>query len=81
MVSTNYAPEHTGIGPYATQLAEHWAARGADTHVLAGMPHYPSWRLDPAYAGVWRTTESRGGVTVWLVTSGKRLIVEPTLTL
>ncbi|MGV9349494.1 glycosyltransferase [Streptomyces spiralis] len=64
MVSTNYAPEHTGIGPYATQLAEHWAARGADTHVLAGMPHYPSWRLDPEYAGFWRTTESRGGVTV-----------------
>ncbi|MEU0598822.1 glycosyltransferase [Streptomyces sp. NPDC006393] len=64
MVSTNYAPEHTGIGPYATQLAEHWAARGADTHVLAGMPHYPAWRLDPEYAGVWRTTESRGGVTV-----------------
>ncbi|MFK4147417.1 glycosyltransferase [Streptomyces sp. NPDC004065] len=64
MVSTNYAPEHTGIGPYATQLAEHWAARGADTHVLAGMPHYPSWRLDPAYAGRWRTTESRAGVTV-----------------
>lgn len=64
LVSTNYAPEHTGIGPYATQLAEHWAARGADTHVLAGMPHYPAWRLDPEYAGVWRTTESRGGVTV-----------------
>ncbi|MGV9252246.1 glycosyltransferase [Streptomyces sp. NPDC003697] len=64
LVSTNYAPEHTGIGPYATQLAEHWAARGADTHVLAGMPHYPSWRVDPAYAGFWRTTEQRGGVTV-----------------
>ncbi|MFF4835596.1 glycosyltransferase [Streptomyces sp. NPDC001315] len=64
MVSTNYAPEHTGIGPYATQLAEHWAARGADVHVLAGMPHYPSWRLDPEYAGRWRARESRGGVTV-----------------
>ncbi|MDF3302701.1 glycosyltransferase [Streptomyces tropicalis] len=64
MVSTNYAPEHTGIGPYATGLAEHWAARGADMHVLAGMPHYPSWRLDPSYAGFWRTTEERGGVTV-----------------
>jgi colanic acid biosynthesis glycosyl transferase WcaI len=64
LVSTNYAPEHTGIGPYATQLAEHWAARGADTHVLAGLPHYPSWLLDPAYAGRWRVTEARGGVTV-----------------
>lgn len=64
LVSTNYAPEHTGIGPYATGLAEHWAARGVDTHVLAGMPHYPSWRLDPAYRGRWRATETRGGVTV-----------------
>lgn len=64
LVSTNYAPEHTGIGPYATQLAEHWAASGADAHVLAGMPHYPSWRLDPAYAGRWQARETRGGVTV-----------------
>ncbi|MFG2639779.1 glycosyltransferase family 4 protein [Streptomyces sp. NPDC048370] len=64
MVSTNYAPEHAGIGPYATQIAEHWAASGHETHVLAGMPHYPSWSLDPAYAGAWRRTEERAGVVV-----------------
>lgn len=64
LVSTNYAPEHTGIGPYATGIAEHWARRGHDTHVLAGLPHYPSWRLDPAYRTVWRATEQRAGVTV-----------------
>lgn len=64
LVSTNYAPEHAGIGPYATQIAEHWAARGHETHVLTGMPHYPAWRVDPAYAGVWRRTELRAGVRV-----------------
>ncbi|WLQ32192.1 glycosyltransferase [Streptomyces castrisilvae] len=64
VVSTNYAPELTGIGPYAAQLAEHWAARGADTHVLTGMPHYPSWRTEEPYRGVWRTEEHRAGVTV-----------------
>ncbi|MFJ4961756.1 glycosyltransferase [Streptomyces sp. NPDC088729] len=64
VVSTNYAPEVTGIGPYATQLAEHWAASGARTEALTGMPHYPSWRLDERYRGVRRTTESRGGVQV-----------------
>ncbi|MFE5210493.1 glycosyltransferase family 4 protein [Streptomyces sp. NPDC056600] len=64
LVSTNYAPEHTGIGPYATQIAEHWASRGHETHVLAGMPHYPAWSVDPDYRGVWRTTEERGGVSV-----------------
>ncbi|MEI7032785.1 glycosyltransferase [Streptomyces pratensis] len=64
VVSTNYAPEVTGIGPYATQLAEHWAASGARVRALTGMPHYPSWRLDARYRGVWRTVEIRGGVGV-----------------
>ena len=64
LVSTNYAPEHAGIGPYATQIAEHWAADGAEVHVLTGMPHYPAWRLDPAYTGVKRVEEERAGVRV-----------------
>ncbi|MEU5544139.1 glycosyltransferase family 4 protein [Streptomyces sioyaensis] len=64
MVSTNYAPEHTGIGPYSTQIAEHLAASGADTHVLAGMPHYPAWRVTEGYRGRWRMRERRVGVTV-----------------
>ncbi|MFE2020890.1 glycosyltransferase [Streptomyces sp. NPDC059499] len=64
VVSTNYAPELTGIGPYATQLAEHWAASGARTDVLTGMPHYPAWRVDEQYRGRWRGQESREGVTV-----------------
>ena len=65
LVSTNYAPEQAGIGPYATQIAEHWATRPEyDVHVLTGMPHYPSWRTDPAYRGVWRTVEERAGVRV-----------------
>lgn len=65
LVSTNYAPEQAGIGPYATQVAEHWAAeRRAEVHVLAGMPHYPAWRTAPGYRGTWRTTEVRSGVRV-----------------
>ncbi|NGO73592.1 glycosyltransferase [Streptomyces boncukensis] len=66
LVSTNYAPEPAGIGPYATQIAEHWAGRGdLDVHVLAGMPHYPAWRVHPAYAGRWAAHERRGGVRVY----------------
>ncbi|WP_069169302.1 glycosyltransferase [Streptomyces griseus] len=65
VVSTNYAPEMTGIGPYATQLAEHWAASGARTQVLTGMPHYPAWRVDERYRGAWRRRETREGVSVY----------------
>ncbi|MEV6653444.1 glycosyltransferase [Streptomyces sp. NPDC051219] len=64
VVSTNYAPEHAGIGPYSTQTAEHLAACGAEVHVLAGMPHYPAWRLDDDYRGRRRVTEIRQGVQV-----------------
>ncbi|AXK36796.1 glycosyltransferase WbuB [Streptomyces armeniacus] len=65
LVSTNYAPEQAGIGPYATQIAEHWAADAdAEVHVLTGLPHYPAWRTSPAYRGVWRTVEDRAGVRV-----------------
>lgn len=64
LVSTNYAPEHAGIAPYATLTAEHLAASGADVDVLAGMPHYPGWRVHADYRGRWRMVESRGGVRV-----------------
>ncbi|MGK5529818.1 glycosyltransferase [Streptomyces sp. URMC 129] len=65
LVSTNYAPEQAGIGPYATQMAEHFAAaRGAEVHVLAGMPHYPAWRVEAAYRGTWRAAEERAGVLI-----------------
>lgn len=64
LVSTNYAPERAGTSRYAAQIAEHWAARGDEVHVLTGLPHYPAWRLDPAYAGVRTATEERGGVIV-----------------
>ncbi|HEX5567498.1 MAG TPA: glycosyltransferase [Streptomyces sp.] len=64
VVSANYAPEHAGIGPYSAQIAEHLAASGARTHVLAGMPHYPAWRVHGDYRGRWRLREVRAGVTV-----------------
>ncbi|WP_257039448.1 glycosyltransferase [Streptomyces sp. OV198] len=64
VVSTNYAPEHSGTGPYSTQIAEHLAALCAEVHVLTGMPHYPAWRVDDAYRGRWRVQESLRGVQV-----------------
>lgn len=49
LVGLNYAPEVVGIGPYTTELAEHFAATGHKVSVLTSFPYYPHWRIDPAY--------------------------------
>ena len=45
VIGINYRPELTGIGPYTSGLVEHLAARGDQVTVIAGLPHYPDWRL------------------------------------
>jgi colanic acid biosynthesis glycosyl transferase WcaI len=44
LIGINYAPELTGIGPYTTGLAEHFADQGHSVRVITGVPHYPQWR-------------------------------------
>ena len=46
LVSLNFHPEPTGIGPYATALAKN-LGNEFSLHVIAGLPHYPSWRQEP----------------------------------
>jgi glycosyltransferase involved in cell wall biosynthesis len=64
VVGINFAPEHTGIAPYTTQLCEHLASRGTQVTVLTGVPHYPQWEVEPRYRRRMRTVESRPGLTV-----------------
>ena len=49
LIGLNYAPDVVGIGPYTTELAEHFAAGGHTVSVLTGFPYYPHWKIDPAY--------------------------------
>jgi colanic acid biosynthesis glycosyl transferase WcaI len=51
IVGMHYAPEESGNAPYTTGFAEHLAMRGHDVHVLAGVPHYPSWKPGEAKSG------------------------------
>jgi colanic acid biosynthesis glycosyl transferase WcaI len=60
----NYWPEPTGTAPYTTRFAEHLASLGHDVRVLAGMPHYPTWRVFDQYAGRVRVEEHRNGVAI-----------------
>jgi colanic acid biosynthesis glycosyl transferase WcaI len=60
VVGINYAPEHAGIAPYTTGLAEHLARRAASVSVLTGVPHYPQWLVEEYYRCGLRYRE-RGG--------------------
>ena len=48
----NYAPELTGIAPYTTAVAEHYASEGHWVRVVTGVPHYPQWRGRAVPAGI-----------------------------
>jgi glycosyltransferase involved in cell wall biosynthesis len=62
LVAMNYAPERSGTAPYTTAWAEHMA-RSHQVVVLAGVPHYPEWRVHEGY-GQWRSDADEGGVRV-----------------
>lgn len=65
IISTNYAPEVTGTGPYAAGAARSLAAEGDDVRVLVGLPHYPQWRLAGGTPRKLRWSETDHGVTVY----------------
>lgn len=62
--SLNYAPEPTGTGKYSGEMAAWFAARGHTVEVICGLPHYPQWKLDAAYADGRSRAERLDGVRV-----------------
>ena len=59
ITAINYAPETSGTAPYTTDLAEHWATRHRVT-IVAGVPHYPAWRIAPGYRRLWSEERLNG---------------------
>jgi glycosyltransferase involved in cell wall biosynthesis len=49
IVGLNYAPEPTGIAPYATALGEALSSSGVSVHAVTGYPHYPQWKVYEGY--------------------------------
>jgi glycosyltransferase involved in cell wall biosynthesis len=64
VVGMNYAPEPTGIAPYTAGLAEMRVDAGARVTVVTGIPHSPTWTVDPEYRWTLRAHERRNGVDV-----------------
>jgi colanic acid biosynthesis glycosyl transferase WcaI len=89
VIGINYAPEPTGIAPYTTGLAEDLARRGAVVTVVTGMPHYPTWSVDPKYAKTLTTRECVNGVSLIRLrnavprrmTAARRMLYEATFLL
>jgi colanic acid biosynthesis glycosyl transferase WcaI len=67
-----------------TRRCEYLASVGHDVTVCTGMPHYPEWRVHPAYSSKLFLSEKRHGVKIlrsWIwvpnkVTSAKRVLFE-----
>ena len=64
VLSSSYAPEPTGIGPYSAEMAEALAARGHAVRVVAAFPYYPAWRSQIPHGTFLYRTDRREGVRV-----------------
>lgn len=64
VLSSFYAPEVAGIGPYTAELAEALAAKGHDVRVVSAFPFYPEWRARVPQGTLLYRTERRDGVRV-----------------
>lgn len=62
--SLSYAPEQTGIGKYSGDMGAWFASRGHEVHAIAGVPHYPEWRVHDGYRGSRYLREEIEGVRV-----------------
>ena len=67
VVSLNYAPELTATGKFTGEMATWLSGRGHRVDAVAGVPHYPEWCVDSAYADKGLFTERLQGVTVMRV--------------
>jgi colanic acid biosynthesis glycosyl transferase WcaI len=84
VLTINYWPEQTGIGPILTRRCEYLASVGHEVTVWTSMPYYPEWRIHPGYTRKLFFREERNGVTIqrswsWVpqkVTSAKRILFE-----
>ena len=86
ILSVNYWPEETGIGPLTTSRCEYLASRGHEVTVCTTMPYYPQWLVSEPYKRELWLRESHNGVRIlrswsWIpkrVTSAKRIMFEAT---
>lgn len=65
VASINFAPDHAGIGVYATDFPVFLAERGDVVSMVTGFPYYPRWRKRSEDAGRLLAREKYRGVDVF----------------
>ena len=65
--SLNFSPELTATGKYTGEMAAWFADRGHEVHVIAGLPHYPQWSLQPGYDSKKFVQETCDGIYIMRV--------------
>lgn len=64
VVSSNFAPELTGIGKYVGEMSAWFAQAGFGVRVVTAPPYYPSWRVQQGFSSRQYMRHSHGGVQV-----------------
>ncbi len=64
VISINFAPDHSGIGVYSTDLPLYLAEQGESVTMVTGFSYYPAWRKLPEDEGRLFAKEVYRGVRV-----------------
>ena len=64
LITLNYLPESTSIGPFSADLAQSLQTRGHTVQVLTSFPLAPQWRIWDGYRGKGWLRETINGVPV-----------------
>jgi colanic acid biosynthesis glycosyl transferase WcaI len=64
VASINFAPDHSGIGVYSTDLPVFFAEHGHGVTMVTGFPFYPNWKKRDADMGKVFARENYHGVKV-----------------
>ncbi len=64
IITSNFAPELTGIGKYVSEMTEGMASAGVAIRVITTPPYYPAWAVGPGYSAARYSTESLAGAQV-----------------
>jgi colanic acid biosynthesis glycosyl transferase WcaI len=50
LISTNYAPELTGIGKYSGEMVDYLTGNRHEIRVVCAPPYYPQWQIEKNYS-------------------------------